>query len=293
MSEPGTERSLVPFMVPPGNAYVGEPQMLSPQAENTASDPRSTESRLERRASVGFSTPVRLPQPTGHSQVHLRTGYEEEEEEEMTLENHKYGPILSDEAPGKNSRRQRGAAPTTLHRVERPPASALQGPVPRTHRSCSPGFFSPASNDPPRKTVASGTESRVHDWRYWRPLSHTQAKACRPACAHALPRRTQPECPVTFSKFTCIPERPSGRSGPGRSESLAVGRARDPTAQGDDDDKLPKDHCLSFDIMNPRFISFSTAQKFLHLEIELKTQNGATVKRYPRAGEGTSLSSPS
>lgn len=25
-------------------------------------------------------------------------------------------------------------------------------------------------------------------------------------------------CPVTFSKFTCIPERPGGRSGPGRSE---------------------------------------------------------------------------
>jgi hypothetical protein len=43
---------------------------------------------------VGFSTPVRLPQPTGHSQVHLRTGCEEEEEEEEeeeTLENHKYG----------------------------------------------------------------------------------------------------------------------------------------------------------------------------------------------------------
>lgn len=44
---------------------------------------------------------LRLPQPTGHSQVHLRTGCEEEEEEEMTLENHKYGPTLSDEAPGK------------------------------------------------------------------------------------------------------------------------------------------------------------------------------------------------
>lgn len=48
---------------------------------------------------MGSSTPVRLPQPTGHSQVHLRTGCEEEEEEEgeeeeeeETLENHKYGP---------------------------------------------------------------------------------------------------------------------------------------------------------------------------------------------------------
>lgn len=50
-----------------------------------------------------FSTPIRLPQPTGHSQVHLRTGCEEEEEEEeeMTLENHKYGLTLSGGAPGK------------------------------------------------------------------------------------------------------------------------------------------------------------------------------------------------
>lgn len=47
-----------------------------------------------------FSTPVRLPQPTGHSQVHLRTGCEEEEEE-MALENHKYGPTLSGGGPGK------------------------------------------------------------------------------------------------------------------------------------------------------------------------------------------------
>lgn len=42
---------------------------------------------------MGFSTPARLPQPTGHSQVHLRTGCEEEEEEgeeeEETLENYK------------------------------------------------------------------------------------------------------------------------------------------------------------------------------------------------------------
>lgn len=48
-----------------------------------------------------FSAPVRLPQPTGHSHVHLRTGCEEEEEEKMTLENHKYGPTLSGGAPGK------------------------------------------------------------------------------------------------------------------------------------------------------------------------------------------------
>lgn len=51
---------------------------------------------------MGFSIPVRLPQPTGHSQVHLRTGYEEEEEEkEETLENHKHGLTWSDEPPGK------------------------------------------------------------------------------------------------------------------------------------------------------------------------------------------------
>lgn len=48
---------------------------------------------------MGFSTPARLPQPTGHSQVHLRTGCEEEEEE--TLENHKYGPHGLMESPGK------------------------------------------------------------------------------------------------------------------------------------------------------------------------------------------------
>lgn len=50
-----------------------------------------------------FSTPVRLPQPTGHSQVHLRTGCEEEEEEKMTLENLKYGPTLSVEPLGRDS----------------------------------------------------------------------------------------------------------------------------------------------------------------------------------------------
>lgn len=49
---------------------------------------------------MGFSTPV-IPQPTGHSQVHLGTGGEEEEEEGMTLENHKCVPTLSDGAPGK------------------------------------------------------------------------------------------------------------------------------------------------------------------------------------------------
>lgn len=55
---------------------------------------------------MGFSTPARLPQPTGHSQVHLRTGCEEEgeegeEEKEETLENYKYGPTWFNEAPGK------------------------------------------------------------------------------------------------------------------------------------------------------------------------------------------------
>lgn len=66
--------------------------------------------------------------------------------------------------------------------------------------------------------VARRIESRVHGWRHWRPLSRTPTRVCGPACAHALPRRTGPACSVTFSKFTCIPERPGGRSGPGRSE---------------------------------------------------------------------------
>lgn len=95
---------------------------------------------------------------------------------------------------------------------------AQRGPVLRIPTSCSQGFCSPASNDSPLKRVARRNESRVHYWRHWRPLSGTQTKACRPACAHALPRRTGPACPVTFSKFTCIPERSGGRSGPGHSE---------------------------------------------------------------------------
>lgn len=116
----------------------------------------------------------------------------------------------------RKSRGQYIAAPATLRRVERPLASARRGPKPRTHRS--PGFCSLTFNDPPRKRVARRIESRVHGWHHWRPLSRTQTRACGPACAHALPPRTGPACSVTFSKFTCIPERPGGRSGPGSSE---------------------------------------------------------------------------
>lgn len=61
----------------------------------------------------------------------------------------------------------------------------------------------------------------VRDLRREGPLSQTKTKARGARGAHALPRRSAPARPETFSKFTCIPGRQGVRRGP---ELPAAGR---------------------------------------------------------------------
>lgn len=91
-------------------------------------------------------------------------------------------------------------------------------------RTARPALLLPSgvpvfSERPREEWVTARPGHRVRDRRRRRePLSQTKTKARRPGCAHALPRRAWPARPATFSKFTCIPGRPGGRSGPGLAE---------------------------------------------------------------------------